>query len=117
MPHITVDYPRRLARLFDVQAFADELHPVVLDESRSAGTCKTLLREATRACVSQHGGDAAFVHVEVGLLPGRTDGLKARLCQAIVDLLERHIRMATTDNVVCSVEVRDLADSYRLRTL
>ncbi|MDQ0383193.1 5-carboxymethyl-2-hydroxymuconate isomerase [Streptomyces sp. DSM 42143] len=118
MPHITVDYPRRLASLFDLRAFTDELHPMVLDGSSSAGTCKTLFREATTAYVShQHSSEAAFVHVEVGLLPGRPDGLKARLSQAILGLLERHIRMATTDNVVCSVEVRDLADSYRLRTL
>jgi 5-carboxymethyl-2-hydroxymuconate isomerase len=116
MPHITVEYSPRLADLFDLRVFAQELHPTVLGGSGSAGTCKTLFREATAAHVSQrHSGDAAFVHVEVGLLPGRSDGLKARLSEDVLALLEKHLRVSTTDAVVCSVEVRDLAGSYRLR--
>ncbi|MEU5088519.1 5-carboxymethyl-2-hydroxymuconate delta isomerase [Streptomyces sp. NPDC021356] len=118
MPHITVDCPRRLAGLFDLSAFTAELHPMVLAGSSSAGTCKTLFRKATEAHVAhRHSSEVLFVHVEVGLLPGRSDGLKARLAENILGLLENHVRKATTDDVVCSVEVRDLAGSYRLRTL
>ncbi|MFJ9709146.1 5-carboxymethyl-2-hydroxymuconate Delta-isomerase [Streptomyces sp. NPDC101234] len=117
MPHLTVDHSPGLADLLDLRVFASELHRTVLDGSGSTGTCKTLFREAAAARVGhRHGGEAAFVHVEVGLLPGRSDGLKAQLSEDVLALLEKHLSMSTTDAVTCSVQVRDLAGSYRLRT-
>ncbi|MFK0110548.1 5-carboxymethyl-2-hydroxymuconate Delta-isomerase [Streptomyces sp. NPDC091217] len=117
MPHLTVDHSPGLADLLDLRVFAAELHRTVLDGSGSAGTCKTLFREAAAARVGhRHGGEAAFVHVEVGLLPGRSEGLKAQLSEDVLALLEKHLSMSTTDAVICSVQVRDLAGSYRLRT-
>ncbi|WP_089102813.1 5-carboxymethyl-2-hydroxymuconate Delta-isomerase [Streptomyces hyaluromycini] len=117
MPHITVDYSPRIADSFDPRVFAAELQPTVLEGSGSAGTCKTLFRQAAEArAVDRYGDAAAFVHVEVGLLPGRSDAVKARLSEDALALLEKHLGVGTTQAVVCSVEVRDLAGSYRLRT-
>ncbi|MEU6200389.1 5-carboxymethyl-2-hydroxymuconate delta isomerase [Streptomyces sp. NPDC047061] len=117
MPHITVDYSPGLADSFDVRVLAAELQPTVVEGSGSAGTCKTLFRQAAEAGVADRYGDGtAFVHVAVGLLPGRSDGVKARLSEDVLALLEKHLGVGTTRAVVCSVEVRDLAGSYRLRT-
>ncbi|MFK0284987.1 5-carboxymethyl-2-hydroxymuconate Delta-isomerase [Streptomyces sp. NPDC090499] len=117
MPHITVDYSPRLADSFDLRVFAAELQPTVLEGSGSAGTCKTLFRQAAEArSADGHGDAAAFVHVEVGLLPGRSDTVKARLSEDVLALLEKHLGRGTTPAVVCSVQVRDLGGSYRLRT-
>ncbi|MER6085156.1 5-carboxymethyl-2-hydroxymuconate Delta-isomerase [Streptomyces sp. NPDC013157] len=118
MPHVTVDYSPRLADSFDLRVFAAELQPTVLEGSGSAGTCKMLFRQAAEARVAdRHGAAAAFVHVEVGLLPGRPDAVKALLSEDVLALLEKHLGVGTPQAVVCSVEVRDLGGSYRLRTL
>ncbi|MEW1780534.1 5-carboxymethyl-2-hydroxymuconate delta isomerase [Streptomyces sp. NPDC086777] len=117
MPHITVDYSPRIADSFDPRVFAAELEPAVLEGSGSAGTCKMLFRQAAGARVAdRHGDAAAFVHVEVGLLPGRPDTVRARLSEDVLALLEKHLGVGTTQPVVCSVEVRELGGSYRLRT-
>ncbi|MFF4116542.1 5-carboxymethyl-2-hydroxymuconate Delta-isomerase [Streptomyces sp. NPDC001714] len=125
MPHITVDYSPQLAGSFDLRVFAAELQSTVLEGSGSAGTCKTLFRQAAEVGVADRHGDAATlvhveaapsVHVEVALLPGRPDGVKSRLSEDVLALLEKHLGVGTPHAVVCSVEVRDLGGSYRLRT-
>ncbi|MEW1654987.1 5-carboxymethyl-2-hydroxymuconate delta isomerase [Streptomyces sp. NPDC093707] len=113
MPHITVDYSAELAGVFDRRAFVRELHPMVLEESGSAGVCKTFFRAADDTYVGdRETGQVAFVHVDVGLLPGRPDELKGRLSGDVLALLGKHL---PEDGVVTSVEVRDLPGSYRLR--
>ncbi|GGX41644.1 5-carboxymethyl-2-hydroxymuconate Delta-isomerase [Streptomyces noursei] len=130
MPHITVDYSAGLAGVFDRHAFVRELHPMVLDVSGSAGVCKTFFRPASDTYVGdQEEGQVAFVHVAVGLLPGRSDELKGRLSEDVLALLGKHLPgvpgrsgipgppglpRGTAREVISSVEVRDLAGSYRL---
>ncbi|MEK2478897.1 5-carboxymethyl-2-hydroxymuconate delta isomerase [Streptomyces noursei] len=133
MPHITVDYSAELAGVFDRHAFVRELHPMVLDVSGSAGVCKTFFRPASDTYVGdQKEGQPAFVHVAVGLLPGRSDELKGRLSEDVLALLGKHLPDVpgapgrsglpgllgcpggAAREVISSVEVRDLAGSYRL---
>ncbi|MEU7639718.1 5-carboxymethyl-2-hydroxymuconate delta isomerase [Streptomyces sp. NPDC039016] len=115
MPHITVDYSAQLAGVFDRRAFVRELHPMVREETGSAGVCKTFFRPAADTYIGdQDAGKVAFVHVEVGLLPGRAEELKARLSEDVLALLGKHLPGDDAHEVVSSVEVRDLAGSYRL---
>ncbi|MYT31393.1 MULTISPECIES: hypothetical protein [unclassified Streptomyces] len=115
MPHITVDYSAQLAGVFDRQAFVRELHPMVLEGSGSAGVCKTFFRPAANTYVGDREGErVAFVHVTVGLLPGRPDELKGRLSEDVLALLGKHLSGDEVHEVVSSVEVRDLSGSYRL---
>jgi 5-carboxymethyl-2-hydroxymuconate isomerase len=111
MPHLTIDYSAHLAAAFDRAALVRELHPLVLEESGSTGVCKTLVRPAETYVGA--GADAAdgFVHVEVGLKPGRSEALRAHLAESILALVDKHLR---ADGVVRSAEVRELAGSYRL---
>ncbi|MEV5607544.1 5-carboxymethyl-2-hydroxymuconate delta isomerase [Streptomyces sp. NPDC052225] len=106
MPHITVDHSPRLAGTFDQGAFAAALHAIVLEGSGSRGTCKTFFRTAAQTYV---GGcapdDVPMAHVEVALLPGRSEATTARLSGQILALLREHLG----PGVVCSVEVRPLA--------
>lgn len=115
MPHITVDYSAQLDGVFDRQAFVGELHPMVLEGSGSTGVCKTFFRRATETYVGQGGGGrVAFLHVDIGLLPGRPDEAKARLSEDVLALLGKHLPADDGCEVVASAEVRDLAGSYRL---
>ncbi|MEU6774955.1 5-carboxymethyl-2-hydroxymuconate delta isomerase [Streptomyces sp. NPDC046759] len=116
MPYLTIDYSARLAGAFDVRALVKELHPLVVEESGTSGVCKTLLRPAETYVGDDPSGKGVFVHVEVGLMPGRPEAQKARLSESVLALLTRHLPMDDREEepAYCSVEVRDLAGSYRL---
>jgi 5-carboxymethyl-2-hydroxymuconate isomerase len=53
------------------------------------------------------------VHVTIGLLAGRTDEAKARLTEAVLELLRQHVKPVEGLALHASAEVRDLDSSYR----
>ncbi|MER6736911.1 5-carboxymethyl-2-hydroxymuconate Delta-isomerase [Streptomyces puniciscabiei] len=116
MPYLTIDYSSHLAPSLDACALVKELHPLVVEESGTSGVCKTLLRPVQTYVGDEPSGEAVFVHVEVGLMPGRSQARKARLSESVLALLAKHLPVADGDEerVFLSVEVRDLAASYRL---
>ncbi|NEA46473.1 5-carboxymethyl-2-hydroxymuconate Delta-isomerase [Streptomyces sp. SID10815] len=119
MPHLVIDCSAPLADALDRAALIEELHPLVLADSGSTGVCKTVFRRAETyvgdgADADGRSGGNGFVHVEVGLMPGRSEALKARLSERILTLLVAHLPAAGAGGATCSVEVRDLAGSYRL---
>ncbi|MFE2628314.1 5-carboxymethyl-2-hydroxymuconate Delta-isomerase [Streptomyces sp. NPDC059374] len=114
MPHLTIDCSSSLAGLFERSGLLGELHRLVLQESRSQGVCKTWLRPALTYVGENPERHTSLVHVEVGLLAGRSNALKDRLADRIVELLHRHLSAAGRRAVIISAEVRDLASSYRL---
>ncbi|WP_318211354.1 MULTISPECIES: isomerase [unclassified Streptomyces] len=110
MPQITVDYTAPLER----RAFAAALHPfVVKTVDTTLDACKTRFREVEEFLVGDGTPRDVIVHVEIALLPGRSDELKAQLAEGVLDLLPHYLW--TTDGVRLSVEVRDLEPSYRKR--
>lgn len=113
MPHITIDYAPQLAEALDLRVLVSELHPLVLERTRSGGVCKTLCRPAAQGFVGEH-DRVGFVHLEVGLLPGRSEALKAELAEELLELLGKHLVAGAAGEAVASVEVRDLGASYRL---
>ncbi|MFF0554932.1 5-carboxymethyl-2-hydroxymuconate Delta-isomerase [Streptomyces sp. NPDC004266] len=110
MPQITVDYSAPLDR----RGFARALHPLVVETvDASLDACKTRFREVEELVVGDGATDDVIVHVEIALLPGRTEEAKARLAEAVLDLLPAHLK--ATEGVRLSVEIRDLDASYRKR--
>ncbi|MFJ7954773.1 5-carboxymethyl-2-hydroxymuconate Delta-isomerase [Streptomyces sp. NPDC096319] len=110
MPQITVDYSAPLDR----RGFARALHPLVVKTvDASLDACKTRFREVEELVVGDGAADEVIVHVEIALLPGRTEEAKALLAEAVLDLLPAHLK--ATDGVRLSVEIRDLDVSYRKR--
>ncbi|CAM5345053.1 5-carboxymethyl-2-hydroxymuconate Delta-isomerase [Streptomyces narbonensis] len=110
MPQITVDYSAPLDR----RGFALALHPLVVEAvDTKLDACKTRFREVEETVVGDGATEDVIVHVEIALLSGRTDDTKARLSQAVLDLLPTYVK--ATENVRLSVEIRDLESSYRKR--
>ncbi|GGS84481.1 isomerase [Streptomyces tanashiensis] len=110
MPQITVDYSAPLDR----RGFARALHPLVVETvDTTLDACKTRFREVEELVVGDGAADDVVVHVEIALLSGRTDEVKARLADAVLDLLPAHLK--ATEGVRLSVEIRDLEASYRKR--
>ncbi|MFJ8693673.1 5-carboxymethyl-2-hydroxymuconate Delta-isomerase [Streptomyces roseolilacinus] len=114
MPQITVDYSATLDDAFDRKGYVRALHPVVVDTvaARAEG-CKSRTRRADDFTVGDGTADSAVVHVEIALLPGRTDEAKARLAEAAAALARDFLKPVDGLAVHVSAEVRDLDASYR----
>lgn len=119
MPQITVDHSRLPADAFDRAGFARALHATVVDIAAARPeSCKTLFRSAESTAFgyedneNSEPGAHVVVHVTIGLLAGRTEETKARLTEAVLDLLRKHLDDEGPVLHV-SAEVRDLDASYR----
>ncbi|MEZ3182109.1 5-carboxymethyl-2-hydroxymuconate Delta-isomerase [Streptomyces pimonensis] len=114
MPQITVDYSARLADGFDRPAFARDLHTAVVDIAAARPpACKTRFRPAEDVVVGPDTDGHVLVHVHIALLAGRTDETKARLTEAVLELLRQYVKPAEGLMLHASAEVRDLDPSYR----
>ncbi|WP_406097599.1 5-carboxymethyl-2-hydroxymuconate Delta-isomerase [Streptomyces sp. NBC_01013] len=114
MPQITVDYSAELDDTFDRSGFAGALHPLIAETvTTKIAACKTRFRRVEETVVADAPGGDALVHVDISLLPGRTPEVKARLTEAVRDLLTAHIRPADGLTLHLSAETRDLDPSYR----
>ncbi|WP_372411012.1 5-carboxymethyl-2-hydroxymuconate Delta-isomerase [Streptomyces luteireticuli] len=114
MPQITVDYSASLDTVLDRRRFALELHPMTAELiDTTAGNCRTRFRRVEETVVGDGAPGQAFVHVEMAILAGRSEPLKAELAQAVADLLGKHTASAAELTVHASVEVRDLSAAYR----
>ncbi|GGS95653.1 5-carboxymethyl-2-hydroxymuconate Delta-isomerase [Streptomyces chromofuscus] len=114
MPQITVDYSASLADDFERPAFARALHSTVVEiAAAKPPACKTQFRPTEDTMVGDETEGHAVVHVTLGLLAGRTDDTKARLTEAVLDLLRQHVKPHEGRTLHASAEVRDLDPSYR----
>jgi 5-carboxymethyl-2-hydroxymuconate isomerase len=114
MPQITVDYSERLADGFDRPGFAKALHAAVVDiAAAKPPACKTQFRRTEDTTVGPDTEGHGVVHVHIGLLAGRTDETKARLTEAVLELLRQHLKPDDGLALHASAEVRDLDPSYR----
>lgn len=113
MPQITVDYSADLADGFDRPGFAKALHEATVEiAAAKPPACKTRFRPTEDIVVGPEAGGHAHVHVHIALLAGRTDETKARLTQAVLELLRTHVKPAEGLALHASAEVRDLDPSY-----
>ncbi|MGW3626246.1 5-carboxymethyl-2-hydroxymuconate Delta-isomerase [Streptomyces sp. NPDC000880] len=116
MPQITVDYSENLETSFDRRSFALALHPLIVETvDTKLANCKTRFRRVDETFVAGGSAADAVVHIGIALLPGRDPELKARLSEAVLDLLAAHLGPAGGIEPLVSAEVRDLEPSYRKR--
>ncbi|MGW2520991.1 5-carboxymethyl-2-hydroxymuconate Delta-isomerase [Streptomyces sp. NPDC001617] len=115
MPQITVDHSKHLN--FDREGFARDLHGALVEiAAAKPEACKTRFRPSE---VTAFGYEDpldlghAVVHVTLGLLAGRTEETKAKLTEAVLELLKKHIEDDGSGVLHGSAEVRDLDPSYR----
>ncbi|MFF5492803.1 5-carboxymethyl-2-hydroxymuconate Delta-isomerase [Streptomyces aquilus] len=113
MPQITVDYSETLTPAFDRAGFARALHEATVEiAAAKPEACKTQFRASAFTAFGYEEDGHAVVHVTLGLLTGRTEETKAKLTEAVLELLRKYI---ADEGLVlhASAEVRDLDASYR----
>ncbi|MFS4092932.1 5-carboxymethyl-2-hydroxymuconate Delta-isomerase [Streptomyces sp. AF1A] len=117
MPQITVDYSHPGKDALDRHVFARALHEAAVGiAAAKPEACKTLFRYSDCGVFGYEDPDAgghAIVHVTIGLLAGRSDETKARLTEAVVELIRRHVAPGDGVTLHASAEVRELDRSYR----
>ncbi|MGY4921370.1 5-carboxymethyl-2-hydroxymuconate Delta-isomerase [Streptomyces sp. 900105755] len=117
MPQITVDYTAVLTDedVFDTDGFARALHETVVEiAAAKPEACKTMFRDGYSAYgYNTMDQSDALVHVTVALLAGRTEETKAKLTEAVLELIRSHVTPTDGITLHASAEVRDLDPSYR----
>lgn len=117
MPQITVDYSRTITPAFDRAGFARALHEATVEiAAAKPEACKTQFRASEFTAFGYEDPDEhghAVVHVTLGLLAGRTEDTKAKLTEAVLELLRKHIEVDPGTVLHASAEVRELDASYR----
>lgn len=116
MPHTTLEFSNVLVENdhFDRSGFVEELHPLIV--SIAGGrleACKTRMLYPDFIDVDYlHIADGApyrtMIHVEIALLAGRSPQVKAKLSQAVLDLVRKHTAAAPQIEIQMSVEIRDI---------
>jgi 5-carboxymethyl-2-hydroxymuconate isomerase len=113
MPHITVDYSESLTEAFDRPGFARELHPLTADIAKTAvGNCKTRFRRVDETFVADGAHESAVIHVQIALLPGRSDEVKSELTHAVLALLRTRVASVPDLTLYASVDVSELGPAY-----
>lgn len=109
MPQITLEYTANLGSSVPLQALAAELHPMLVRVANAAlPACKSRAYRAETYHVADGGAQHGFVHLTIGLMPGRTPGVLTEVGQQALALLQKHIPAPAGLAVQYSVEIVDL---------
>ncbi|WP_326669180.1 isomerase [Streptomyces canus] len=112
MPQITVEHSPYLDHVL-WEEFALALHPVVVETAAAKlEACKTRVLRTEDEAVGGETRNHAIVHVTLALLAGRSEETKAKLTEAVVELLRKYVGPEDGLTVHLSAEVRDLDASY-----
>ncbi len=109
MPQISIEYSANLAAPLAVEPFARSVHErVVQFADAELANCKTRLVELDRYLISDGASRNAMVHVDLRILPGRTDEQKRQLGEAVIAALEDAVSGIEGFDLQLTAEVREL---------
>jgi 5-carboxymethyl-2-hydroxymuconate isomerase len=109
MPHIRVEYDEKVAGVFDRRGFAQGVHSALAEiVGGRAGGCKTRFLPLAETFVADGSDAYAMVHVEIGILSGRTPEAKRELGEAVLGLLRKNVGATPGAELQLSVDVVDL---------
>jgi len=111
VPHLIIEYAAPLAQDVDIQSLTE----AAFDGANATALFTPAAIKARAHPVEAYwtgGAKQPFVHIEIKLLPGRTNTQKKALSESVFD----HITALLKPDIAVSVEVNDLdADVYTKR--
>lgn len=120
MPQVVLDYSANVVQEVDFRQLFSELHRALADAAGvDVAACKSRAMCRETFAIGEGGPEQAFVHLEVGLLSGRTGAQKRDIAAVCLDVLARYYADSLEQlDLQITVEVRDMdAQSYQKRTL
>jgi 5-carboxymethyl-2-hydroxymuconate isomerase len=109
MPQIKLEYSASLSAGFDARAFAGAIHAIVVEiAGADLGSCKTRLVPLDDHVIGDGSADHTMIHVDLRILPGRTEDQKTRLGEAVLAAAVAAIDKPAHLQLQVTVEVREL---------
>jgi len=119
LPQITIEFSHEVIAVEDSRRLAFDLHAIlapVLDTDHDI--FKTRLARLEDVVIGPGSSDEAMVHVELGVLTGRSPAIKAQAADLILERVQACVeRRESRRPLQMTVEVRDMdAAAYRKAT-
>ncbi len=117
MPHIIIEHSKGILTQIYRDSFMRDIHNSIAGmHGCELGRIKTRAIEydSGRTFVGEHGTFAEMVHINLKLMPGRSDEEKTELAQALYQAANTHVPADKFPNRSLTVEVSELhGPSYR----
>jgi len=110
MPHLTLEYTANIPAPKDPAQIMKAMHEVLHEVGGvKIENCKSRIKAADPFFISRGEESAAFLHLDVRLIEGRTNELKQEIGDGLLDILKQEYKkeMQTRDLQI-TVEIRDI---------
>lgn len=113
MPQIRIEHSANLSGTFDSRALALSIHRLCVEKVNAAiDACKSRIINVGDVITGDGTAEGVMLHVDIGLLKGRTTEAKGALADAVLASLADAVN--GKPGIALSVEVRDMdTDTYR----
>jgi 5-carboxymethyl-2-hydroxymuconate isomerase len=109
MPQAIVEYSGNVADRFDALGFVRALHENLVDlTGTDLESCKTRLVELKDVVIGDGSPGNAMIHVDIGILAGRSQRQKTDLGKATLAAALSHLREWQVGNLQLTVAVNDI---------
>jgi len=114
MPHIQLEHTSNLPADIASRDLLVSIHRVFAAHGVAIGNCKSRVETRDRWAIGDGSEEESFVHLEVGILEGRTPETKHSLGDALLVLLKKAYE-GTSPPAQITVEIRDMrrADYFK----
>ncbi|KTC81522.1 5-carboxymethyl-2-hydroxymuconate Delta-isomerase [Legionella brunensis] len=113
MPHLILECSDNVASAVDFNPLFKTLHQLLADKLPTQITsCKSRIAVYDKYFIGNDFDNGSFVHLTIKILPGRTNELKSKLAQQILDILSAIICRCNFSKTAMSVEILDLSSQY-----
>ena len=109
MPQLSIEYSANLGDAFDAPAFARALHEkLVAHADAELANCKTRIVKLQDFLIGDGAPENGMVHVDMRILPGRSEDQKRSLGEAVILALDKSASGAAGFDIQLTVEVGEL---------
>ena len=111
MPHLRIEYSANVPPEGELEALFARLHRILLEDGGiPIANCKSRARRCETFLVAEGGPAAAFVHLDLRFLEGRSPEVKRAIGEAALEALREFFpRSVAGVEVQVTVEIRDIA--------
>jgi 5-carboxymethyl-2-hydroxymuconate isomerase len=108
MPHIIVEYSQDLKRAFSIAAMIEDLHNSIVGlHGVTLDRLKTRAHGTDDFFIGGQGNWTNFVHINLRLMPGRTDEQRQELSHILYNAAEKYTSISSLP-VTLTVETSEL---------
>ena len=114
MPHLTLEYSSNIQDKNNLVNLLKECNQLLAENLPTAlGNCKSRAVERSIYCVGEGSPNNAFLHVQLKIMPGRTEEKLKAVSEAMMKLLKQHLSKSCENlNIELTIEIEELQKTY-----